>query len=1029
VKICRLLRLLGTFCLVAVAAQAQFTWTGAGADTNLTTPGNWLGGVAPTGSGTENLVFGDSPRAFVTFPTTFAVNNVSMTASSTGYFLGNGGDTLTLNGNVYGAIHSSPFLVFLATTFNLSAGSHQFDAQGDETGGSDLYVFGNLAGSGQIVKTGTRSLIVSSTDGASTYTGNIDLQSGTIAVAGDGALGTGVLTLSSGKLIVAHYDLDRTVTLENSLILTSSSSFGNDFNKYSLLKINGSVTGQTGVTAINLGLEPGMQLTFAGNVGENTAGSTYTLSGGGVLIFSGASQTYSYTGGTIVVDGVLIFGHDAPTTGLLKSVFSGYIGTYVYTNVQSNFLAKFDGLNTTGVIGFDSPDPSDPTVFSENINLTGINASARIGSATNAVLSGTITPQASTYMFGGRGILEVTSNLTDGAGAYDVYSSDPLQLFLSGTNTYSGATYVDTGAIIFAGPSSLSPSTLLQSNTGGYIGQTENLGMSAAAFISQFDTTGTYGVIGFDAASALAGRVVTDNIDLAAAGLYSTVFLGTSTAATLQGTITPAGSSYNFTGFRDGRLTVESTLSDLDLMNPRSVVIGMSPSDIHSIEPSGVTFRPTVTLTAANTYTGGTTIQSGQLAVGNNSALGTGTVTVASVYGQTTGLSASTSGIVLGNAFDFGYTDSFTFGGGADFTLSGNLTGSSAYTRIVKVDLNTVTLTGDNTGLLTGFEVQGGGLIFGSDTAAGVGLINLLNNDALNGSAKFTSAAPVMGSLQGQGNTTVEIATTGNLVINQQFDQVYDGTIFGTGGLTKTGTSTLTLNGNNTYAGPTRISAGTLVAGNNSAFGTGTVILNGGVLSIANGVTLGNPFDLTAGGFLGGSGTFGSHITAGTGVVLSPGNSPGTLTFASGLTLAPGGEYDWQLQTVAGGAGTSTGWDLISVSSGTLDLSTLTPGSFTLKLLSLNASGTAGNSSDFNSTAPFSFTIATAAGGIVGFNATSFTIDATGFLNFPTASNFSLSVSGNNLNLNFTPVPEPSTYVLLGVGLGALFAAVRRRRA
>jgi hypothetical protein len=36
--------------------------------------------------------------------------------------------------------------------------------------------------------------------------------------------------------------------------------------------------------------------------------------------------------------------------------------------------------------------------------------------------------------------------------------------------------------------------------------------------------------------------------------------------------------------------------------------------------------------------------------------------------------------------------------------------------------------------------------------------------------------------------------------------------------------------------------------------------------------------------------------------------------------------------------------------------------------------------------------------------------------------------SGPNLMLNFTPVPEPSTWALMATGLGALVAAVRRRR-
>src|SRR5437868_4121574 len=38
-------------------APASFTWTGNGADANWGTGANWSGGVAPTGAGTDDLVF------------------------------------------------------------------------------------------------------------------------------------------------------------------------------------------------------------------------------------------------------------------------------------------------------------------------------------------------------------------------------------------------------------------------------------------------------------------------------------------------------------------------------------------------------------------------------------------------------------------------------------------------------------------------------------------------------------------------------------------------------------------------------------------------------------------------------------------------------------------------------------------------------------------------------------------------------------------------------------------------------------
>jgi autotransporter-associated beta strand protein len=64
---------------------------------------------------------------------------------------------------------------------------------------------------------------------------------------------------------------------------------------------------------------------------------------------------------------------------------------------------------------------------------------------------------------------------------------------------------------------------------------------------------------------------------------------------------------------------------------------------------------------------------------------------------------------------------------------------------------------------------------------------------------------------------------------------VFNGAISGSGGITRTGTpSTLILAGNNSYAGPTTISGGTLQIGNDGATGT----LGSGPVSIASGATL-----------------------------------------------------------------------------------------------------------------------------------------------------------------------------------------------
>jgi hypothetical protein len=87
---------------------------------------------------------------------------------------------------------------------------------------------------------------------------------------------------------------------------------------------------------------------------------------------------------------------------------------------------------------------------------------------------------------------------------------------------------------------------------------------------------------------------------------------------------------------------------------------------------------------------------------------------------------------------------------------------------------------------------------------------------------------------------------------------------------------------------------------------------------------------------------------------------------------------------------------------------------------------------NFNTGLPYTWVIAPAGGTIQSFSPSAFTIDPSGFANGSLSSgHFSLSIDGTDqlLRLNFSPVPEPSTWMLLLAGLGALpvFRRCRRR--
>jgi autotransporter-associated beta strand protein len=72
--------------------------------------------------------------------------------------------------------------------------------------------------------------------------------------------------------------------------------------------------------------------------------------------------------------------------------------------------------------------------------------------------------------------------------------------------------------------------------------------------------------------------------------------------------------------------------------------------------------------------------------------------------------------------------------------------------------------------------------------------------------------------------------TPGALAFNHTDAATFTAQITGEGLVTKDGTGTLTLGGDNAYSGETHINAGTLIVAHDHAFGTSTVTLNGGAL-------------------------------------------------------------------------------------------------------------------------------------------------------------------------------------------------------
>ena len=177
----------------------------------------------------------------------------------------------------------------------------------------------------------------------------------------------------------------------------------------------------------------------------------------------------------------------------------------------------------------------------------------------------------------------------------------------------------------------------------------------------------------------------------------------------------------------------------------------------------------------------------------------------------------------------------------------------------------------------------------------------------------------------------------------------------------------------------------------------------------------------SAGGILSGNGTIASNVSVSNGSILSPGNSPGTLHFTGLIEFGPSGRYTWEINDVDAGAGVFPGWDLIDIAD-QLMITATAGAKYQIDVTSLTLGDAAGAVHDFDPAQSYDWIIATAGGGITGFDANFFQVNTSSFANSFDGS-FSLVQSGNGLFLHYSAVPEPGSCTLAAVGW-----YVRRRR-
>jgi autotransporter-associated beta strand protein len=219
--------------------------------------------------------------------------------------------------------------------------------------------------------------------------------------------------------------------------------------------------------------------------------------------------------------------------------------------------------------------------------------------------------------------------------------------------------------------------------------------------------------------------------------------------------------------------------------------------------------------------------------------------------------------------------------------------------------------------------------------------------------------------------------------------------------LTKTGAGTWILEGDNTYTGATSVTGGTLLINGNSSTATGAVSVTGGTL--------------------GGIGTVGGATSIGAAGTLSPGQSPGTMTFVNTLSLA--GSTIMEIDGT-NGAGVTGGHDFVNLTgAGAAGVLTY-GGTMTLDIGVLFGAGSySWNLFDFASE---SLSVTSAFTGITLDDQYSGSLtDSGGGVWGLVDGNNTWSFTESDGVLGLTVIPEPRAALLGGLGLLAL---LRRRR-
>ncbi len=754
-----------------------------------------------------------------------------------------------------------------------------------------LTLSGVVSGAGKLVIQQYSKVKVS---GASTYTGNTEINAGELWVATGGKIpniSTNFVGNGAALSTVAKMYLESSGVIVTNPIRINP---GDANTRYlGSLNTSGTASYRGAVTVngpVNLEAASGGTVEFNGTIGGTAA---VNKTGSGVVILTG---TNTYTSTNQIQAGTLRVPRDSALGATPGSAAE-------YVNIWSTGTLEADGtftMNANRRIVLGTVNGPKLSVTSGNTLTYGGQISGSANWSKESAGQVTLS-SANTY----------SGALSINGGVVRIQNADALGTTAGGTTVASGSALEIQGTITTAAEGLTLNGTGISS--GGALRNTANANTYSGAI-----TLGSASRINSDSSTLTLGSTVNG------AG-YGITFGGAGTAVTISGVISGSGTTLT----KDGACTLNlnntaNTYTGSTTVNGGSLAIagndaclGAAPgvATVGHLTLDGGTFvlntgsitlnsnrgitlgsgggtfdwatrtltyggiiagagtltkasSGTLTLGGVNTYAGATTINGGTISIGADSGLGAapgvatpghltfngGALTCTASFAL-----ASNRGIAMTGAGTINVNSSYTV------TYGGVIAGSGALT---KAAAGVLTLSGANT--------------YGGATTISAGTLRLGANDVLSDSTAVTATGTLdlngysdtIGSLAGAGAVTLGSGTLTAGADNTS--TAYSGTMTGTGGLTKNGSGTLTVSSSLAYSGNTTVSAGTLALSGSGAIGSSPniILASGGNLDVSG---LTTALSLGSGQTLKGSAT-GANTTA-------------TITMGAtkGLTLSAGG--------------------------------------------------------------------------------------------------------------------------------------------